>query len=127
MKLLKKLKRFEVKYLFVCKIFAADNIRCKPYLGMFGVYDSLWTQRFLDIKILYGNDKILKDPVYGTEYVNTVNALHPEKNLYYQKLGNITDIFEVPTIFKRKRIPLTKIEELNSILKEEFKNQRVAT
>lgn len=120
MNLFKKLKRFDVKNLFVCKVFAADNLRYKSYFGMIGEYDSLWTERFLGIKILYGNDETLKDPIYDTEYVVKVNSLDPERNLYYRKLGNITDIFNPIIIGKKAKISLTKIKELNSILKVEY-------
>lgn len=122
MSLLKKLKRFELKNLFVCEIYAADNLRYKSYMGMIGEYDSSWTPRFLGIKILYGNYKILKDPVYDTEYVAKVDSLYPDKNLYYKKLGNITDIFDLTTIGKNTKISLSKIQELNSILKKELQS-----
>lgn len=123
MNLFSKLKRFDVKNLFVCKIFIADNLRYKSYFGMIGEYDSLWTPHFLGIKILYGNDEILKDPIYDTKYVARVNALYPEENLYYKKLGNITDIFNPIIIGKKAKISLTKIKELNSILEVEYNRQ----
>lgn len=123
MKLFKRsLKRFEVKNLFVCKVYVADNLQLK-YFGMIGdEYVSLWTPLFLGIKILYGNDKILKDPIYGTKYIARANvdSLNPDKNLYYRKLGNITDIFNSTIIGKKSKISLSKIEELNSILEVEY-------
>lgn len=122
MKLFKSLKRFDVKNLFVCKVFVADNLQHK-YFGMIGgEYVSLWTPHFLGIKILYGNGKNLKDPIYDTEYVDEVDSLHPDKNLYYQKLGNIADIFDSITIGKKAKISLTKIQELNSLIKETYEN-----
>lgn len=124
MKLFKRsLKRFEIKNLFVCKVFAADNLRYRSYFGMIGEYDSLWDERFLGIKILYGNDKTLKDPIYDTKYVAKIDSLDPDKNLYYRKLGNITDIFNPTIIGKKSKISLTKIEELNTILKAEYDRQ----
>lgn len=123
MSLFKKSKRFEVQNLFVCKIFLADNLRYKSYFGMIGEYESLWTERFLGIKILYGNGKTLKDPIYDTEYVVEVDSLKPHKNLYYKKLGNITDIFNPIIIGKKAKISLTKIKELNSILEVEYNRQ----
>ena len=120
MNLFKKLKRFEVGKLFVCKIFVADNLRYKSYFGMISEYDSLYTPRFLGIKILYGNGKTLKDPIYDTKYVATVDALDPQKNLYYEKLGNITDTFTPIIIGKKTKISSAKIQKLNSILKETY-------
>lgn len=114
MALLKKLKRFKVKNLFVCKIFAADNLKSVPY----SLCSSTWNPCFLGFKILYGNDKILKDPIYGTKYVAKVDSFHPENNLYYNKMGNITDIFGLTRIGKKMKISSTKIEELNSVLEE---------
>ncbi len=119
MNLFKKLKRFGVGKLFVCKIFVADNLQYKSYFGMISEYDSLYTPRFLGLKILYDNGKTLKDPIYDTKYVATIDALKPEENLYYKKLGNITDIFNPIIIGKKAKISLTKIEELNSILEAE--------
>lgn len=123
MKLFKKLKRFEVSQLFICKIYRADNLRYRSYFGMIGQYESLWTECFLGIKILYGDGKVLKDPIYDTEYVAEVDSLHPEKTLYYNKLGNITDVFNPTIIGKKSKISLTKIEELNTILKAEYDRQ----
>lgn len=123
MSLFTKSKRFEVGKLFVCKIYRADNLRYKSYFGMIGVYDSLYTSHFLGIKVLYDNYTVLKDPIYDTEYVAKIDALEPEKNLYYNKLGNITDIFNPTIIGKKSKISLTKIEELNSILEVEYNRQ----
>ncbi len=120
--LFKKFKRFEVSKLFICAIYRADNLRYKSYFGMIGEYESLWNKCFLGIRILYGNGKILKDPIYDTEYVAEVDSLKPHKNLYYKKLANIADIFDI-TIGKKTKISLTKIEELNSILKVEYDRQ----
>lgn len=135
MNLFSKLKRFNVKNLFVCKVYVADNLQHK-YFGMIGgEYVSLWTPLFLGIKILYGNDKILKDPIYGTEYIARANvdALKPEKKLYYHKLENSTDIFKL-VIIGKKMISVNKIEKLNSLFQEvyeackkEEQNKRVAT
>lgn len=123
MMLFKKLRRFDVSKLFICAIYRADNLRYKSYFGMIGEYESLWNECSLGIRILYGNGKILKDPIYDTEYVAKVDSLKPHKNLYYKKLGNITDIFNPTIIGKKSKISLTKIEELNSILEVEYNRQ----
>ncbi len=119
MNLFKKLKRFEVKKLFVCRIYSADNLRYKPYLDMISEYYSIWTPRFLGIKILYG-DKVLKDPIYDIEYISIkeINGLNPSKNQYYQIIGNIIDIMGEDSVNKKLKISLDKIKELNSKLDE---------
>lgn len=119
MNILKKLIRFPVKDLFVCEVLAADNLR---YIACrrIGEYDSVWIERSLGFRILYGNSKTLEDPIYNTKYVSNINALYPEKNRYYKNLGNITDVFETTTIGKGKKISLDKIEKLDSILKKKY-------
>lgn len=68
MNLFKRLMRFEVEKLFVCKIFIADNLHYKSYYNLIGEYISVWNPRFLGIKILYGN-KTLEDPICNTQYI----------------------------------------------------------
>lgn len=121
MSLFKKLKRFEVSKLFVCKIYSADNLHYKSYYGLIGEYISVWNPRFLGIKILYGN-KTLIDPIRNISYIREkkIDCFNEHKILYYKKIGNITDIFNPTIIGKKSKISLTKIEELNSILEVEF-------
>lgn len=118
MSLFRRMKRFKLRRLSVCKIYIADGLHYQPdYDGMFGEYFSVWKEHFLSIKILIGN-KIRKDPIYKCKYVpkSKINALYPSKNnKYYRDYGYITDYFHFG---KKTKISLDEIEELNSILNE---------
>lgn len=127
--LFKKLKRFDVANLFVCKIYRADDLHNEPVPHRISAYHTKWIDHFHGVKILYCNnfvyDNILVDPIYNIQYIpeSALDGLHSDRNQYYNKLGNISDIFNPSIIGKKSKISLTKIEELNTILDVEYSRQ----
>ena len=125
MGLLKRLRRFDIKDLSVCKIFAAEDLKSEPIIKAYGFGTrTTWYGRYLGVKILFAtkifsfHDGVLKDPIYGIKYIpmNKLDADSPHKNLYYQQLGNITHFFDSIEIGKKSKISLAKIEVLVSLL-----------
>lgn len=126
MSLFTNLKRFEVKNLFVCKIFTADNLEREPIPYRISAYHTKWIEHFHGVKILYCTDSVfdhtLVDPIYGIQYIpeSALGGFFSDRNQYYKKIGNIIDIFGEDTIGKKRKTALNKIKELNSTLEKKY-------